>query len=173
MNLNEYITKNYTELYQSVKNITKGNELADDLYQECILVLLEYKDKDKIQQLVDSNQLKYFFISIAIRQYISTTSPFHTKYRKHQQNTSDKDVYQLPIEDDQYDHDIDTLINYINKEKETQSWYTKKMLELKFEHNMSYREISKMTQIPLTSCYNTINTFRNKVKEKYDGGKKN
>lgn len=173
MNVNEYITKNYEELYQCIKNITKGNELSDDLFSECILILLEYKDANKINELANSGQLKYFFISIAIRQYISTTSPFFTKYRKHQQNTSDKDVYQLPIEDEQYDHDIDTLINYINKEKETQSWYTKKMLELKFEHNMSYREISKMTQIPLTSCYNTINTFRNKVKEKYDGGKKN
>ena len=173
MNLNQWITTNYKDNLQSVKNITKGHQLTDDLYQECLLVLLEYKDQDKLQQLIDNNQLKYFFLSIVLRQYISTTSPFHTKYRKQQQNTSDKDVYQLPIEDEAYDHDIDTLIGYINNEKETQSWYTKKMLELKFEKGMSYREISKMTQIPLTSCYNTINTFRNKVKEKYDGGNKN
>jgi DNA-directed RNA polymerase specialized sigma24 family protein len=173
MTLNNWITQNYKENLQSVKNITKGSELTDDLYQECILILLEYKDPNKIQELINNNQLKYFFISIVIRQYVSTTSPFHTKYRKHAANTSDVDVYQMPVQDEEYDHDIDTLINYINKEKDTEAWYTKKMIELKFNENMSYRDISKMTGIPVTSCFNTINTFRKKVKNKYDGSKKN
>ena len=171
MTLNNWITQNYKDLKQAAKNITKGSELTDDLLQECVLILLEYKDQNKIQQLIDNNQLKYFFVSIVIRQYVSTTSPFYTKHRKQAANRSETDVYQMPVQDEEYDHDIDTLINYINKEKDGEAWYTKKMIELKFEQGLSYREISKMTNIPVTSCFNTINTFRKKVKNKYDGGK--
>ena len=167
MNLNQWITQNYKDLEQAVKNITKGDKLTQDLFQECIIILIEYKDQDKIQELIDNNQLKFYFISIVIRQYLSSTSPFHTKFRKQAANASEMDVYNIETVDEQYDHEIDELIKYINKQKDKESWYTKKMLELKFEDGLSYRDISKMTKIPLTSCYNTINAFRNKVRKNH------
>ena len=55
---------------------------ADDLEQEVYMILLEY-DKDKIVQMYEKKQLKYFIIGIIQRQYNSKTSPFYKKYKKY------------------------------------------------------------------------------------------
>lgn len=170
MDLNEWITVNHRANLKEIKKICKGHFLYEELYQECIIILLEY-DKEKIQGLIDREQLKFFFISIVIRQYISTTSPFHVKFRKHAQNSSEKDVYNMEIQDEEYDHQKDELINFINEQKNAEEWYTKELLRLKFEEGLSYRKINKLTKIPTTSIYNTINKFRTDTIEKY-GSKK-
>lgn len=166
MDLNNWITTNHENNLKELKRICKGHELHEELYQECIVILLQY-DSEKIQGLIDRNQLKYFFISIVIRQYISTTSPFHLKFRKHEQNTTDKDVYTIHQEDIEYDHGKDELINFINEQKNNEEWYVKELLRLKFDENLSYRKISKLTKIPTTSIYNTINKFREQTLEKH------
>jgi DNA-directed RNA polymerase specialized sigma24 family protein len=171
MDLNEWITVNHQSNLREIKKICKNDTLYEELYQECIVILLEY-DKEKIQGLIDRAQLKFFFISIVLRQYISTTSPFHVKFRKSNQSHSERDVYNIEILDEEYDHQKDELIAFINKQKDAEEWYTRELLRLKFEEGLSYRKISKLTKIPTTSIYNTINKFREDVIEKHHGRKK-
>ena len=54
----------------------------DDLEQEVYMILLNY-NKDKIIQMYDKKQLKYFIIGVIQRQYNSKTSPFYKKYKKY------------------------------------------------------------------------------------------
>jgi hypothetical protein len=160
--LNDYITKNYAELHQIVKNITKGNELSDELYHFCLMVLLEY-NKDKMGEIVKRGHVKYFFITIVMNQYNSTTSPFYKQYRK--QNVEYVEEYQDVKDDDFYDDKIDEKIAFIEDELKNQHWYIQQVVNMKTE--MSYQEIKDVTGIPRSSLYSTFNKFRTETVEKY------
>jgi hypothetical protein len=54
----------------------------DDIEQEIYLILLEYS-AEKIKEMYDKKQLKYFIVGIVWRQYFSNTSPFFYKYKKY------------------------------------------------------------------------------------------
>ena len=54
----------------------------DDLIQEVYVILLEYR-AEKIIELYNNKQLKYFLVGILKRQYHSNTSPFYKKYKKY------------------------------------------------------------------------------------------
>lgn len=76
------------EIYEEniVKDIianmrVKSNDV-DDLEQEIYMILLEY-NKDRIIELYEKNQLKYFIVGIISRQYNSKTSPFYKKFKKY------------------------------------------------------------------------------------------
>lgn len=76
------------EIYEEniVKDIianmrVKSNDV-DDLEQEIYMILLEY-NQDRIIELYEKNQLKYFIVGIISRQYNSKTSPFYKKFKKY------------------------------------------------------------------------------------------
>lgn len=164
--MNEYITANHKTLYQAAKNITKGHALTDDLYQHCIEVLLTDKDGEKMQLLIDKNQLQYYFTAILIRNYHSSTSRFHYQYRKGSDMISDKDVYEVELPDDEFDGLKEAKIDFIEKQIEDMDWYDKQLVTLYFYNNMSYRKIAELTKIPKTSIYNGITSIKNKIKSK-------
>lgn len=166
MNLAKYITENYNTLYQAAKNITKGHQLTDDLFQHCIEVLLTDKEEEKIQSLIDKNQLQYYFTAILIRNYHSSTSRFHYIYRKGSDLRAEKDVYELDIPQDEFDADKEAKITFIEEAVKDLDWYEKKMVELYFYEGMSYRKISDLTKIPKTSVYNSVTQIKNKIKDK-------
>ena len=169
MNLSDYIQANYQTLYQAAKNITKGHQLTDDLFQHCIEVLLTDKNEEKIQLLIDKNQLHYYFVSILIRNYHSSTSRFHYQYRKGSDLIADTDVYNVDVPEEQFDELKEAQLTFIEKELGDLQWYDREMVRLYFEEGMSYQKISEFTKIPKTSCYNTITQIKTKLKTKYDG----
>lgn len=61
-------------------NVFEGD--IDDLEQEVYTILLEY-DADKIIEMYNRKQLKFFIVGIVTRQYFSKTSPFYKKYKKY------------------------------------------------------------------------------------------
>jgi hypothetical protein len=61
-------------------NVFEGD--IDDLEQEVFTILLEY-DVDKIIEMYNKKQLKFFIVGIVTRQYFSKTSPFYKKYKKY------------------------------------------------------------------------------------------
>lgn len=77
-----------TEVYETemVKDIIKNMNVklldADDLEQEIYMILLEY-NRDKIIEMYQNKQLKFFIVGVVQRQYNSKTSPFYKKYKKY------------------------------------------------------------------------------------------
>lgn len=76
-----------TELYKSdlleeiLTKITSNHPLKEDLRSELFLILSEMPSH-KIQKAYDDKYLNYLCINILKRQYHSSTSPFHKKFRK-------------------------------------------------------------------------------------------
>lgn len=67
-----------------VENIAHQSLSADlkDLSQMVYLVLLEY-DESRLQDLWENDQMNFFLARVIVNQYRSTSSPFHTIFRKH------------------------------------------------------------------------------------------
>lgn len=64
-----------------IGNIGVATDMKDDLAQEIYLILLEY-DHDKLQEMINNNQIKFFISRIITNQYNSKTSIFYKKYKK-------------------------------------------------------------------------------------------
>lgn len=58
-----------------------SNADLSDLCQMVYLILLEY-DEDKLQDLWEHKQIRFFLARIIVTQYRSSLSPFHITYRK-------------------------------------------------------------------------------------------
>ena len=141
--------------------------MSDDLLHECIMILIQY-DENKMNEIIDRGHTKFFFVSIVINQWSSGTSPFYKLYKKSLMNEF-IDNFDFK-DDDGYDYDKDKLIELVQSELSGETWYLRKLLELKV--NMSYSEINKLTKIPRSSLHSTVSKFKNKLNKKLkDGGK--
>lgn len=99
------VGKILTECYEDgiirgiLDNMKIPSTYIDDLEQEVYMILLEY-DKDKIVELYERKQLKYFIVGIISRQYNSKTSPFYKKYKKYYQYIDGNYVNNEDVEED-------------------------------------------------------------------------
>lgn len=62
-------------------NIKVTPDYYDDFVQDMYLTLLEY-DNDKLNEIREKNQLKYFIARICLNNWNSKTSPFYCKYKR-------------------------------------------------------------------------------------------
>jgi DNA-directed RNA polymerase specialized sigma24 family protein len=81
--INEFTT-NLNTFQKLARNIA-GPQDADDLFQECTLMLLEFSEERLISYYNPTQGLKPFFLRMLINQYRSKTSKFHKEYRKQEQ----------------------------------------------------------------------------------------
>ena len=105
-----------TDLFKSemlneiIIKITSNNVLKDDLKSELFLILCEMPEV-KLVKAHKNNYLIYMCINILKKQYHSSTSPFHKKWRKEKFNElSDSDNY---IPDIDTDDDVETIMDKI------------------------------------------------------------
>lgn len=84
MNKQQIINKIYNEkwLQEITAQYILDSDLKEDFIQEMYTILLEYSE-DKLIELYNKNQLKYFLIRICVNNYKSVTSPFYYKYIRH------------------------------------------------------------------------------------------
>ena len=73
------------------------NDDLSDLCQMIYVLLLEY-DEDKLRDLWEHNQIRFFLAKIIVNQYRSNTSLFHYTFRKYQEKS--KDITGMDWEDE-------------------------------------------------------------------------
>jgi DNA-directed RNA polymerase specialized sigma24 family protein len=83
---------------------------------------------------------------------------------------SDKDVYEVDVPEEEFDALKEAKISFIEHEIEKLDWYSKEMVKLYFYEGLSFRKISELTNIPKTSCWNTIQDIKNKLIDKLEDG---
>ena len=98
-----------TEVYETdmVKNIIRNMKVnsidAEDLEQEIYMILLEY-NRDKIVEMYQNKQLKFFIVGVVQRQYNSKTSPFYKKYKKYYSIVDENTINSVEVVDE-YDEE--------------------------------------------------------------------
>lgn len=63
-------------------NMRIPQEEFDDLKQEIYIIILDY-DRDKIIEMYEKKQLKYWLVRVITNQYFSKYSTYYYKYRKY------------------------------------------------------------------------------------------
>ena len=103
---NKIITEVYEkEIVKEIISNMKVNLMdADDLEQEIYMILLEY-NKNKIIELYNNKQLRYFIVGIIQRQYNSKTSPFYKKYKKYYSIVDENIINSMEITEEEFDID--------------------------------------------------------------------
>lgn len=93
MNKQDIITIIHKEhwIEDIIKKYNLDESLKDDFIQEMYLILLEYNE-NKIIELYNKNQLKYFLIRICVNNYKSTTSPWYKKYMKYNKELINQNI---------------------------------------------------------------------------------
>lgn len=86
-------------LREMCTNMNVNPNDMDDFVQELYVILLEY-NQDKIVELYNKKQLKYFIVGIIQRQYHSKTSPFYKKYKKYYSIVDGNQINKQEINDD-------------------------------------------------------------------------
>lgn len=104
-----------TELYNSkflddvINTITSRHQLTQDLKAELFLILCEMPER-RIKDAYINNWLNYMCINILKKQYHSSTSPFHKKYRK---NQSDNEIGDISDIKEEANYDLISKIEWI------------------------------------------------------------
>jgi hypothetical protein len=81
----EQIIKEFTDNIQAFQDLAfniAGEQDADDLFQLCSLMLLEFPEDRLIRYYNPTQGLRPFFIRMLLNQYKSKTSKFHKEYRR-------------------------------------------------------------------------------------------
>lgn len=148
--------------------------LSKELYSEFLLLLVQL-NYNKLLRLFSSHQLKYYCVSIIKNLVYNKYSPFNKNHIN--KNLSLEDSY-MQIENASTDpqpafYDKESLLDEIgaymeNKEKSEEGfWYQKKLFEMYHYQKLTYRQISAMTNIPVSSIFNTIKSVKDSLKEEF------
>jgi DNA-directed RNA polymerase specialized sigma24 family protein len=166
--IESYITKNYYELLNISKKITKGHELSQELLHECILQLYE-KDKIVLKKYCDSS-IKYYITAVMRINFYSKTSPFYYRIRKEAQtylelfdDYSYEPLYDFEYEEQQVALEKEKLICILETEYVNLEWFEKSIFDLYIVMG-SIKKVAKKTQIPVSNVARYIKEIRNKIK---------
>jgi hypothetical protein len=149
------------------KNIAKGHELYEDLFQELIIILCEY-DSVKLEELYAKGQIKWFIVKIIKNQFQSTTSPFYKKYRAFADRSSDQEVH-APTEEPE-DNEVLNLVQCETEKisfTDKNDWYDTRMFQLYLQEG-SLRKLSAKTGISRTAISYAIDNFKKNIYKKLD-----
>ena len=177
------------EYLQACKTITKGSALADDLYQEVILCLLE-KSETKQREIAEGGYIKLWFAKTAWQMWTNERSSFSRIHRGKLGIIQSFENYQFasPGTDDEveprdeYDchssdinnaepddrRDIEEALALLEGDGNyTQSWFDRKILDVYMEYG-SAREVSERTGIIRPTIDASIRRSKSRLKRKME-----
>ena len=141
------------------------DHLRDDLRSEVVLILLETPE-EKIKQMHERKELKFYTVRIILNLIQSKTSGFYKQYRQQLAELHDRFAYEFTDleEREQREEVEDKALG----EVDNLYWYNKEMVRLYLQHG-NYRAIEKVTRIPYSSAYKTIQKSFQEIKQKVLG----
>lgn len=139
--------------------------ISEELLQEFYLSLIQI-DQDKLIDLYEKNQLRYYLVRVINLMAISKSNDFWRKIRKHTTQVVPLDNYNTVVDevsDTESEHRleeerINQIRTILDQEllKNKRFWYDKTLFELKYFEGHTYRSISELTTIPHVSIYITV-----------------
>jgi predicted transcriptional regulator len=171
--LNNYLEKNYKKLKDVSDKITSCKKYdSDDLLHDTIVALYD-SNKEKIEALIDRNELIFWIARIMVNQYHSKTSPFFKKYRKYYRimderftlgtwqdqyinNTPDR-IYRMIDEDGvKLKKQLEKDIERINKRLKEIHWFDSEVFRIYHQMSFSLNKMSDETGISRSTLYKSI-----------------
>lgn len=160
MDMGEWITKNYADLYNTTRNIVKHQHDVDDLFQSVIEQLLT----NKHIKTLPPERRKYFFIRVIKNNYYSTTSKYYYENKKNADRQTEFNPELYEQMDDPYFEPAE--IGWVYEQLNDLSWFERDLFLLWMELG-TLTEVSRKTTIPLNSVGRYINETKQKLIQKW------
>ncbi len=153
---------------------------AEDFFNDLFIVVAD-KDINKMARIYDNNEMGQYIYIIIRNNLKSTSSRYHYTYRKplgsdYEEETDFRitndsiDKYRLLNE---LQEDYKKLMNKIKKHldnevvKNPKFFYDKKVFEMYYEDDNTFRGLGELLDIPMSSIYNTVTKSRTKLVKKF------
>lgn len=160
--IENYITKNYYQLLTISNNLTKKDELSQDLLHEVILQL--YDKDDIILKSYDDNSIKYYITAILRINFYSKTSPFFYRIKRERiiMNVDIDTCWDMSYEQEEFE--TEELYQLLEENYADLDWFKKSLLDMYLTLNSSMKAVSRKTNIPIQSISRYIKGIRKEVK---------
>lgn len=147
-------------------------EDANDLVQEMYIRLNKYVDDESKVYYKDTGEINRFYVWVTLRNmWIS----FETQKKRNPASPNfaieESDIEETLLDqdtDEEYRQAIDTIVSRIESEVDSWDyWYDKQLFGIIFRTNISMRQLSKETTISLTSIFNSMKIYKQRIRDKF------
>jgi len=167
--INRWFSQHFSHLQNEVKTkiaVDGMKEYADDLLSVCTESFLTKTPAQK-QQMLDDDKIENYILYCCGFQIRSGNSPFYNQFRKHKMRSRSGMVEfeNTPFTPDQQIEDTELYQCY----KQTRSelhWYYNKLLSMKWDDDLTYKQIREKTGITLNSIQKDISLAYNIIRER-------
>lgn len=157
-----FLNRNYYQLLNISKKITKNDQLSQDLLHECILQLYD-KEEIKLNKY-DDNSIKYYITAVMRINYYSKTSPFYYKIKRERilMTVDINSCWDMSYEQEEFE--TEEMYQLLEMNYAELDWFKKSLLDLYLSLNSSMKAVSRKTRIPISSISRYIKEIRNETK---------
>ncbi len=163
-----------------IYNMIPNKRDAEDFFNDLFVVVAD-KDINKMSRIYDNKEMGQYIYIIIRNNLKSTNSRYHYTYRKplgsdYEEETDFRisndstDKYRLLNE---LQEDYKKLMRKIKKHldnevvKNPKFFYDKKVFEMYYEDDNTFRGLGELLDIPMSSIYNTVTKSRTKLVKKF------
>ena len=179
----KWIQENYNNIVQWAKNMTKGDQLAEELAHYAIEQFITHKRYDEVnlkhEAEPDYGHCRGFILAIMRNSWYGKKSEFSRIHKAHRadighrkRNVSESKFNTLLENKEQtdYDYELDYVIEAIHGILEEMSidtqdlWFQAKLFQMWMEDS-NFSSLSRRTGIPRSSISNAVNEAKACVKQ--------
>jgi len=156
-----------SEYYDIMLNITNNESIIPELISEISISYLS--NKEKIEDVIKSGWIKFFFIRTVLNQIKSSTSPLY-KYRNIKNNEFIDTFNEILIEEDLIEEKKQTEQRYLQIDRGyvrvKKTYFEEYIFQEYFKHGKTYREIAKEMEVSHSLVYLHLKELLKKIKNK-------
>ena len=163
-------------IYKMIPNKRDSEDFFNDLF-----IILADKDFNKIKTIYDNDEMSQYLYVIIRNNLQSTSSRYYYTYRKpigsdYNEETDfrlsndsiDRDRILNELQDD-YKRLMNRIKKHLDSEviKNPKFFYDKKVFEMYYEDDNTFRGLGELLDIPMSSIYNTVTKSRTKLVKRF------
>ena len=167
--LNKYLIENYDKLKDMAFNIA-GINGKDDLLSFVIEEL--YKcDQDRIDEIIEKNQLTFYIARVMLNQYHSKTSRYYYKYKKFYEYHTTTTIESISADNVDYTIKekelVEERLDWIEEKLKDVYWFDAQVFKVYYLEEHSLNSMAKATKINRNTLFKAIsNVKKYLIKEK-------
>tara|TARA_R100001163_G_C5061676_1_gene198616 strand:- start:825 stop:1340 length:516 start_codon:yes stop_codon:yes gene_type:complete len=167
--LNKYLIENYDKLKDMAFNIA-GRKGKDDLLSFVIEEL--YKcDQDRINEIIEKNQLTFYIARVMLNQYHSKTSRYYYKYNKYYEYHTTTTIESITADNTEYTikdkKEVEERLEWVEDKLKDCYWFDSQVFKVYYLEEHSLNSMAKATKINRNTLFKAINNVKKYlIKEK-------
>ena len=167
--LNKYLIENYDKLKDMAFNIA-GSNGKDDLLSFVIEEL--YKcDQERIDEIIEKNQLTFYIARVILNQYHSKTSRYYYKYNKYYEYHTTTTIESISADNVDYTIKekelVEERLDWIEEKLKDVYWFDAQVFKVYYLEEHSLNSMAKATKINRNTLFKAIsNVKKYLIKEK-------